>query len=197
MEPFFIYLLKASVLVAVFYLSYHFLLKKETFFNQSRWFLLSGLVTSLVLPIITFTKTVWIEPLPMAIEKPFILPDFSANTIATEEQRTEINWLLILGGIYALGMLFFLLKFILSSLSLYKILYGSSIKKQNGFLFIDSKNVKTPFSFFNYIAFDSTCFSEEELKNIIAHEKVHSKQKHSFDIIFSELFSVVFWFNPF
>src|SRR5690606_8023757 len=40
-------------------------------------------------------------------------------------------------------------------------------------------------------------FSEEELQNIIAHEKIHCKQKHSFDVLFSELFAVVFWFNPF
>lgn len=193
METLFTYFIKVSVLVALFYLSYHFLLKRETFFSKNRLFLLLGLVTSVILPIVTITKTVWVEP--VVFEEPFILSDFPV--MITEQQKTEINWSYIVAGFYLLGMLFFLVKFILSSLSLYKILHKSPITKQNGFKFIDSKNVKTPFSFFNYIAFDSSSFSEEELQNIITHEKVHSKQKHSFDIILSEIFSIVFWLNPF
>ncbi|HTO35515.1 MAG TPA: M56 family metallopeptidase, partial [Flavobacterium sp.] len=163
--------------------------------------MLLGLITSVILPIITITKTVWIEPKPIVFEESFFIHHFSdeimMDTIATEVQKTEINWSYIVAGFYVLGMLFFLVKFVLSSLSLNKILHKSPITKQNGFKFIDSKNVKTPFSFFNYIAFDSTSFSEVELQNIIIHEKVHSKQKHSFDIILSEIFSIVFWLNPF
>lgn len=199
METLFTYFIKVSVLVALFYLSYHFLLKRETFFSKNRLFLLLGLVTSVILPIVTITKIVWVEP--VVFDEPFILSDFSneqmPDILYTEVQQSEINWSYIVAGFYLLGMLFFLVKFILSSLSLYKILHKSPNTKQNGFKFINSKNVKTPFSFFNYIAFDSSSFSEEELQNIITHEKVHSKQKHSFDIILSELFSIVFWLNPF
>lgn len=199
METLFTYFIKVSVLVALFYLSYHFLLKRETFFSKNRLFLLLGLVTSVILPIVTITKIVWVEP--VVFDEPFILSDFSnermPDILYTEVQQSKINWSYIVAGFYFLGMLFFLVKFILSSLSLYKILHKSPITKQNGFQFIDSKNVKTPFSFFNYIAFDSSVFSEEELQNIITHEKVHSKQKHSFDIILSEIFSIVFWLNPF
>ena len=201
METLITYFIKVSVLVSLFYLSYHFLLKRETFFSKNRLFLLLGLVTSVVLPLVTITKTVWIEPVrPVVFEEPFILPDFSDDVVintTSEAPKTEINWIFIVAGFYVLGMLFFLVKFILSSLSLYKILHKNPFQKQNGFRFIDSKNVKTPFSFFNYIAFDSSSFSEEELQNIITHEKVHSKQKHSFDIALSEIFSVVFWLNPF
>lgn len=199
METLFTYFIKVSVLISLFYLSYHFLLKRETFFSKNRLFLLLGLVTSVILPIVTITKIVWVEP--VVFDEPFILSDFSnermPDILYTEVQQSEINWSYIVAGFYLLGMFFFLVKFILSSLSLYKILHKSPNTKQNGFKFINSKNVKTPFSFFNYIAFDSTSFSEEELQNIIIHEKVHSKQKHSFDIILSEIFSVVFWLNPF
>jgi len=201
METFFIYFIKVSVLVSVFYLSYDFLLKKETFFDKNRLFLLIGLITSVILPLITITKTIWIEPQPITFEKPFLLPDFSdeiiTNTIVTEKQQTEIKWVLILVGFYVLGMLFFLIKFLLSGLSLYKILRTNSVQKQNGFRFIDSKNVKTPFSFFDYIAYDSSAFSEEELKNIISHEKIHCLQKHSIDVLLAEVFAIVFWLNPF
>ncbi|MFA7445951.1 MAG: M56 family metallopeptidase [Flavobacteriaceae bacterium] len=206
METFFTYFIKVSVLVSLFYLSYSLLLKKETFFGKNRWFLLLGLVSSLFIPLISITKTVWIEPQAVEIfQEPIYFTDFPEEMMVAEHfttaepqpQKTDIHWSHLVAGFYLLGTLFFLVKFILSSLSLYKILHKTPIQKQNGYKFIDGKNVKTPFSFFNYIAFDSSSFSREELQNIITHEKVHSKQKHSFDVLFSEIFSIVFWLNPF
>lgn len=187
-------------MVMLFYLSYHFLLKKETFFGKNRMFLLLGLVTALVLPLITITKTVWTEPEPILFNEPVFIPFEEVQTeIISQitEEKTDINWSYIVAGLYFLGALFFLLKFVLSSLSLYKILHKTPVKKLNGYKIIDSPKVKTPFSFFSYIAFDSSSFSEEELQNIITHEKVHSNQKHSLDILLSELFLIAFWFNPF
>ena len=61
METIFIYLLKSSALIAIFYLAYNFLVQKETFFNSNRWFLLSGLFTSILLPLFFIKKIVFIE----------------------------------------------------------------------------------------------------------------------------------------
>ncbi|HCQ13029.1 MAG TPA: peptidase M56, partial [Flavobacterium sp.] len=55
----------------------------------------------------------------------------------------------------------------------------------------------SPFSFFNYIVYNSSLYSESELQSILLHEKIHSAQKHSFDVLVTNLFSIVFWFNPF
>lgn len=206
MEIFFIYFIKVSVLVSLFYLSYSLLLKKETFFSKNRWFLLAGLIASVLLPLFTITKTVWIEPQAVEVfQEPIYFTDFPEEmmlaehfTIAEPEpQKTQVHWSHLVAGFYLLGALFFLSKLMLSSLSLYKILHKSPFQKQNGLKILDGKTIKTPFSFFNYIALDSSAFSEEELQNIIAHEKVHCKQKHSFDVLFSEIFSIVFWLNPF
>ncbi|HQK40614.1 MAG TPA: peptidase M56, partial [Flavobacterium alvei] len=64
METLFIFLVKASGLIGIFYLAYILLLRKETFFNSNRWFLLAGLITSILLPLVVFTKIVWVEPTP-------------------------------------------------------------------------------------------------------------------------------------
>ncbi len=206
METLFIYFIKVSVLVSIFYLSYSLLLKKETFFSKNRWFLLAGLITSILLPLFMITKIVWIEPQAVEVfQEPIYFTGFSEEMllpetitmVEPEPQKTQIHWSHLVAGFYLLGALFFLAKLILSSLSLYKILHKSPIQKQSGFKILDEKTVKTPFSFFNYIALDSSSFSEEELQNIIAHEKIHCKQKHSFDVLFSEIFSIVFWLNPF
>ena len=38
--------------------------------------------------------------------------------------------------------------------------------------------------------------SEEDLADIIAHEKVHIRDFHWVDLLIAELLTVVFWFNP-
>ena len=39
-------------------------------------------------------------------------------------------------------------------------------------------------------------YSETELESILAHEAIHSKEKHSLDVLVSQLVCAVFWFNP-
>jgi bla regulator protein blaR1 len=38
--------------------------------------------------------------------------------------------------------------------------------------------------------------SEAEKQQILTHELVHVKQKHSLDLVFFELLKIIFWFNP-
>ncbi|MGB3776278.1 MAG: peptidase M56, partial [Leeuwenhoekiella sp.] len=60
------YLLKSSLLLSLFMVGYWFLLSKETFYTFNRYFLNLGLLSSLVLPSIMFTRTVVVDPLPLA-----------------------------------------------------------------------------------------------------------------------------------
>ena len=56
------YLLKVSAVVAIFYISYKLFLQRDTFFEQNRWFLLLGLMTSFRIPF--FVVPVYIEYTP-------------------------------------------------------------------------------------------------------------------------------------
>src|SRR5690606_21939901 len=153
METLFIYFIKVSVLVSIFYLSYSLLLKKETFFSKNRWFLLAGLITSILLPLLMITKTIWIEPQPVEVfQQPIFLIDFPeeiimAGTVTSNEpHKIDRNWSYLVAGFDLLGDMFFLAKLISSSLSLYKILHKSPTQKQSGFKILDDKTVKTPLS---------------------------------------------------
>ncbi|WP_296145386.1 M56 family metallopeptidase [uncultured Flavobacterium sp.] len=197
MENFILYLGKASVLLAIFFLAYYFLLRKETFFSSNRWFLLMGILTSLVLPLVIFTKIIWVEPIPIQeFASEINRTQLPENFIPTEETGFEINWFYVAIGIYLSGVLFFFGRFARDFKSLKKILEAEKAEKLGKFKFIDTNKIQSPFSFFNYIIFNSKIFKGEELENIIAHEKVHSVQFHSADMIFSQLFCIAFWFNP-
>ena len=54
-----------------------------------------------------------------------------------------------------------------------------------------------PFHFGNSIFINKQLHSLDELQEIVRHEFVHVKQKHSIDILWSELLCIVSWYNPF
>jgi len=197
MQELIIYLLKSSGLLAAFYLAYYFLLRKETFFTTNRWFLLTGLVTSAVLPSFFIEKIVFVEA-PKSVPNPIINTiSNSAPTTEIIEKSIEIDWFQI--GIYIYGIIALLLLFkvLFNLISLFKVLDNKQVLKQDKFQFIDVNENLSPFSFFNYIVYNSSLYSESELQSILLHEKIHSAQKHSFDVLVTNLFSILFWFNPF
>ena len=50
------YVLKFSISLAVVYLFYHFLLRRLTFYNANRWYLLLYSLSSLLIPLINVSK---------------------------------------------------------------------------------------------------------------------------------------------
>ncbi|SFE05510.1 M56 family metallopeptidase [Flavobacterium phragmitis] len=191
MEAVFIYIAKSVVLMLLFYCVYFFLLRRETFFNSNRWFLLSGLIISSILPLLSYTKVIWIDAVPNLNTN-----IQSALLSAPEKQTSDINWSLIILGLYLIGFIIFLLKLAVDFYSLNSIIKGKKVKQQADFKFIDTPENIAPFSYFEYIVYNSSLYTASELENIIEHEKVHSDQNHTIDVLISRFFSIIFWFNP-
>ncbi|MEW5675723.1 M56 family metallopeptidase [Flavobacterium enshiense] len=191
MEAFGIYLLKVSALMGVFYVAYLLFLRKETFFNSNRWFLLAGLVTSMVLPFVTYTKVILVDPAPV-----YEYSDLPLTYAPAEESGFEINWFMVLGIVYGIGIAVFLIKFIIDCFAIKQLIEKPKAIKRSNFYLIDTDKVQSPFSFFNYIVYNSNSFREDELENILQHEQVHSAQKHSLDMMIAQIFCITFWFNP-
>jgi hypothetical protein len=208
MEALFIFILKSGGLLAMFYFAYILLLRKETFFNSSRWFLIAGLLTSVILPFVVYTKVIWITPAPVATETIYnnttnfassaeVAPYAYTNIPETvTEESFEINWDLVYLIIYSIGFIAFMVKFALDFYSLNCILKGKEIQQQEDFKFIDVNENIAPFSYFDYIVYNSSLYTATELENILEHEKVHSDQHHTIDVLISRIFCILFWFNP-
>jgi hypothetical protein len=197
MEQLFTYLVKSGGLLAVFYIAYYFLVRKETFFNSNRWFLLSGLLTSLLLPLYFIKKIIIVEPtlcpttnvVHPAQQLPMVIPDVPVAEPFDWMQFMWVSYLLI-AGIFVVRMLF-------NFTSLYRMLYKQQVIKREGFKFVNLNKNIAPFSFFNYIVYNPELYSEKEIQSILLHEKIHSREKHSADVILAELFCAIFWINPF
>lgn len=195
METWMLYFLKVNGLIIAFYAIYWLFLKKETFFKSNRMFLLLGLISALILPLITISKTVWVEPIPYTVQEipaELFIPVIQASA----EEPIAFDWQSILLPLYLIIALLLLTKMGIEIYSFYRRIKDKQREKRSDCTIIHNDTVEGPFSFLNYIVVNPQQFSQEELEQIMLHEQVHVKQKHSWDILFSKIMGAIFWINP-
>jgi len=197
-----IWLLKVNVAIILLYAFYKLFFQRDTFFNIKRITLLSLIVFSLIYPFFDVkelfsSNTTYLERNLTAIEFPEFLI-LSANAVEITPQPTPaINITGIINAIWISGVIVLFLYFIFQIISiLSKILLSKRMQIQGVNVRV-LKNLKTPFSFFNCILINPEFHDEQELSEILHHEQTHIKQGHTWDVIFSELFCILCWFNPF
>lgn len=204
-----IYLIESATCLAILYLLYHFILRSEKSFHYNRAFLLAALFISVSFPMMEFTYNpestpgffnsihqlgngVGDEPIIEA-EKAF------SYTITAKSERPFLLWWEALLLLYITGVTFGLLKLLVRIRQFKEVIWyrrHNTRFKKNYFL-VNTEGMMPTFSFFNYLFWDNSQeYTEEEKEQILAHEKAHIDQKHSFDILFVEILKVVFWFNP-
>ncbi|MFC4720797.1 M56 family metallopeptidase [Geojedonia litorea] len=185
------YFLKASAIVIIFYACYKFLLERETFFESNRWFLLGGLILSIIFPFIVIP--IYIEYTPTATN--FLISETSA--LSSSSSQSSIDYLEFFYLVYIIGVLFFSIKLVIEFSSLFMLFKTNKRQKLNGFTYIETTHKASPFSFFKCIVYNKNQFNPIELKHVINHEKIHAKHFHSIDVIIAQLTCIMLWFNPF
>ncbi|PCJ98458.1 MAG: hypothetical protein COA50_02845 [Flavobacteriaceae bacterium] len=191
METSLVYILKTSGVLFVFFALYQIALRKVTFFNWNRHFLLAGLVSSFLFPFVYITKYSAVAAIASTS-----LSTITNMNISATVQESPFNWLQFLFIIYSIGAFVLTIKFLVQLLSLRKIIVENESKKVGNYIYVETSRKITPFSFFKYIVYNPALYSDSELKAIIQHEKVHSSQWHSIDILIAHLTTIVLWINP-
>ena len=184
------YLLKSTAILTIFYLFYKIFLQNETFFKSIRTYFLIGIISALILPSIVITKYLEASPINIPVGM-----TFTENSTITA--LDTINWLQVFMIVYAIGVVFFTIRFLSQLSSLIWFLYTHSKLRRDKYILIETTKNIAPFSFFNYIVYNRDDFDNKELEQIFAHEKVHANQLHSFDIILIQCIAILNWFNPF
>ncbi len=190
----FIYLLKSAGILTLFYFVYLLVLQKDTFFTSNRHFLIGGIIASLLLPFVIFTKTIYLNvPAASLLQNSNVIIENSSDA----KQQISFNWEMLLISIYSIGIIFMSFRFIFQLFSVYKIINKYTSTKKNGYCYIKVNEDISPFSFFKYIVYNPKNHSKDELKIILKHEQSHASQLHSIDIVLSNLLLIVQWINPF
>jgi beta-lactamase regulating signal transducer with metallopeptidase domain len=187
------YLIKFSLSVSILYAFYALMLRRLTFYNWNRLFLLCYSLACFFIPFInldlwfhesdTETNTV--------INK---IPAFNEIVPATGEQRT-IQLAVV---IFVLGAVVCLVKVLIQYLSLRKLNKHAVLLHQSHDVRIYSSNAGGSFTLGNSIYLDtSVTHSPGDIEKVLQHEMIHVKQKHWIDLLAGELLCLANWFNPF
>jgi hypothetical protein len=181
------------------WLFYQLVLRRLTFYTWNRWYLVVCTAVSFLLPLINISpvleKNNWttarfVSAIPQ-------IPDYTVTNIvipAPGFSEQLLSWLPYIIGAGAVAMLVRLLFQYFSLLAMRRssqLLLNGPVKVYQ----VDKPVI--PFSFGNAIYLNQHLHEEEELKEIIRHEFIHVKQKHTVDIIWSEVLCVLTWYNPF
>jgi hypothetical protein len=104
------------------------------------------------------------------------------------------NWLLLF-IIAGSGILF--IRLLIQLISLTAVLRKARLISDQGIKLYQVDKQIIPFSFGRSIFINSALHNEKDTEEIIRHEFVHVKQKHSIDILWAELLCILNWYNPF
>ncbi|GGW54954.1 beta-lactamase regulating signal transducer with metallopeptidase domain [Winogradskyella epiphytica] len=186
---------------ALFLLVYDLFLKRETFFNCNRAYLIITSVLALVLPFLKFPKLKTIATKDVVIHLPEVFIGTKSPTvydiqiaeqagIVLEQPSMPIWQIVAIMGI-AIASLIFLIKIT----KLYWLKHRNPKRWHGNVLIVKLLKSSAAFSFFNTI-FLGEKIPKTETPTIFQHELVHIKEYHTLDLLFFELLRIVFWFNP-
>ncbi len=196
---FLVYLAQASICQLFFYIVYRIFLKKETYFNINRIYLLCSVILSLAIPSIKIKSETPMETVTTIYKsmETIITPIKSTKHFIEHkvESNFDINSILLV--MYLLGAVVLLTKFAYQFFRLsYFIKKGEIVVLSRHYIICTNGQYPTS-SFFKYILWDNTVkLSEQEINQIINHEMAHINHFHTIDNLLMEMLGIVFWFNP-
>ena len=201
----FVYILKSSFCLAVFYLFYRLLLSRETFHRFNRIALLGILLLSCLLPFVEVSvrRPVEMYQTMMTWEQWLLLTDLAGTeTHAVQVQENVLTWIQGLLLVYLFGILFFMLRNIYSLFGLWVLLKSGRREKVSDYVVTVVKAVLivhereiSPFSWMRYIVISQKDLHENG-REILTHELAHIRNRHSWDLFAADICIFFQWFNP-
>ena len=201
----FVYILKSSFCLAVFYLFYRLLLSRETFHRFNRIALLGILLLSCLLPFVEVSvrRPVEMYQTMMTWEQWLLLTDLAGTeTHAVQVQENVVTWIQGLLLVYLFGILFFMLRNIYSMFGLWVLLKSGRREKVSDYvvtvvkavLIVHERDI-SPFSWMRYIVISQKDLHENG-REILTHELAHIRNRHSWDLFAADICIFFQWFNP-
>lgn len=200
MGVFFIYILKSSVCLVLFYLFFRLLLSKETFHRFNRMALLGVLFFSLLIPCIEVTTRhqVEVQQAMLSIEQLLLMAELEATPVDADvvQETSAISWVQVVLLVYLAGILFLACCNIYSLICLFRLIHSGKHEKleKGGTLVVHNQEI-APFSWMKYIVISRKDL-KENVREILIHEMAHIHHRHSVDLLVADICIFFQWFNP-
>lgn len=193
------YFIISGLLLFAFYLIYISFLAKEKTHRFNRFYLLTTLFVSLIVPLISLPPLQGLSTISTNV----VTDNFVVNAVK-QINDNSMQSVPITNGQFSILIFIY---FSVGAIFLFRFLFNMSrlvfmirnqhyIKSRNASLILMDKPIM-PFTFLNYIFVNKQDYLSNQVDNLLLeHEFAHTRQKHSFDIIIIELCQIILWLNP-
>ena len=190
-----IYLIKINVALMLLYGFYRLTVSRDTFFGLRR--LTLWLIYAVALMVPALNLEYWVRDTPTMASMANVYADTFYPVVVVKAQAPSITWMDMLLGIYWAGVAVLSLRLVWQLFSIIRLVVISRKQEVEGITVHLLKGEGSPFSFFRWVFMYPSTLEGRQLHEVMVHECTHVSGLHSLDTLFSELFSIACWFNPF
>ena len=186
-----LYIFRVGIAIAVFYLAFMALFRKEKMFSLNRIYMIGALFAAFIIPLISFHKDIILPAAAIS------MPSLSTNAQPLQASASNDYQGKYIELIFLAGVIISSIHFIISHFKVWMIVKRSSRKTIcEHSVWITSQNVP-PFTYFNKLVIPSNLLDNPYLNIVVCHEQIHANEQHCLDIFLSEILCILQWFNPF
>ena len=190
-----IYLIKINVALMLLYGFYRLTVSRDTFFGLRR--LTLWLIYAVALMVPALNLEYWVRDTPTMASMANVYADTFYPVVIVKAQAPSITWIDMLLGIYWAGVAVLSLRLVWQLFSIIRLAVISRKQEVEGITVHLLRGEGSPFSFFRWVFMYPSTLEGKQLHEVMVHECTHVSGLHSLDTLFSELFSIACWFNPF
>ena len=187
MTTFLLYILRSSLYLAVFYAFFLLVMRRTSLFRFNRIMLLAGSAVCFVLPLLRLRKAA-----AAAGAAGTVAAGPLTAVAATPDATSAASPTLLL--LYVAGAAAVIVFTVVSALRMHRIIRSGERKQEDGYRLTVLDGEMPSFSWGRNIV-----MSRRDLEAnpaILTHERMHIKNRHSLDIAFFSIITVLHWFNP-
>lgn len=191
------YFIKVLLSSALFYLVYYVFLRKDTCFVLKRIYLILATLVPIIYPLVSVSvssqsieRSVTLQTIVVTNDNLQVYLDQKSNWLS---QYHFSDFVLLVWGLGAFVMLLLFCQKMYKLFQFYRSCHIVDQYKVEGCRVYEVDGCDS-FSFFNTIFIGTA--SATNKKEILAHELLHARYKHSLEVVCSELITILFWWNP-
>ncbi|NIG57328.1 M56 family metallopeptidase [Chitinophaga sp. Cy-1792] len=173
---------------------YMLALRNKRFHEWNRYYLLLLPLVSLIIPLLKI-------PLPRETSSSIVYAyTYQVVTIQEKIASRQPAFTLpqVLTAIYSLVAFFLLAKLLFTSLRIVRLAKRNTATATADYTLITLNKPGSPFSFLSYIFWSSQLqLDDQKGRQMLQHEIVHVRQKHTLDKLYMHTISALGWVNPF
>ena len=190
-------LIKTNVMLAALCLLYLALFRRDTFFSWRRASLLFIYVFVAAYAIASNMQWSIASPIAGSVDQGITAVWLQAVEVGATVEDITMNIKPIVINIWLAVTALLALRLLWQLGTIFWLAWKSEAGVVEGVKVRFTEEKGSPFSFFHWIFINKNMLNDPCLHEVLLHERTHVRQRHSVDVMLSEVCTILCWFNPF